>query len=187
MDEQEKNKLLADLHSGRETIVTTLSGVTEEGAVWIPAPGKWSIHECVEHLAVSEDYLFAQISAAQHSDTPSIPKQREALIVARASDRTRPLQSPEVGLPTGRFSTLSDALTHFLESRARTIGFVEDCVQDLRSELTSHPMIGVVNCYEILLLIAVHPHRHAKQIEEIMGSLNPCMNGSKDRFDMQRS
>jgi hypothetical protein len=167
MDEQEKNRILADLQSGREALVAILSGVTEERAAWIPAPGKWSILECVEHLAVSEDYLFSQIAVAQHSDTPSIPEQRAAFIMARALDRTRPLKSPDVGLPTGRFSALSDALTHFLESRARTIGFVENCVQDLRSELTSHPMIGVASCYEILLLMAVHPHRHAKQIEEI--------------------
>jgi hypothetical protein len=46
-------------------------------------------------------------------------------------------------------------------------------MQDLRRELTSHPLIGVVNCYEILLMMAVHLHRHARQIEEIalLGSL----------------
>jgi hypothetical protein len=77
-------------------------------------------------------------------------RQREALIVARGLDRTRMVQSPEVGIPTGRFATLSDALRHFLESRERTIRFVENCTDDLRAGLTSHPIIGIVNCYEIL-------------------------------------
>jgi hypothetical protein len=114
MNEQEKNKILADLQSGRETLSAILSGVTEEDAAWIPAPGKWSILECVEHVAVSEDYLFSQITVAQHSDTSSSNEQREALIVARGLDRTGPVQSPDVGLPAGRFSTLSDAQRHFL-------------------------------------------------------------------------
>jgi hypothetical protein len=120
----------------------------------------------VEHLAASEDYLFGQIVAAS-SGAPMVNEKREALIVARGLDRTRPVPAPEVGRPAGRFATLAEAVRHFLASRERTIRFVENCGEDLRSKLTSHPIIGSVNCQEMLLMIAVHPHRHVKQIEEI--------------------
>ena len=86
MEAREKEKLLADLESGRQALLDILRGVTEDVAERIPAPGRWSILECVEHL---------------------------------------------------------------------------------RSKLTSHPIIGSINCHEALLMIVVHPHRHAKQIEEI--------------------
>jgi hypothetical protein len=33
--------------------------------------------------------------------------------------------------------------------------------------MATHPLLGPANGYEILLLMAVHPHRHAKQIDEI--------------------
>jgi len=167
MEAHEKEKLLADLKSGRQALLDVLSGVTEDVAARIPPPGKWSILECVEHLAVSEDYLFSQITASHPSAVPMVNEKREALIVARGLDRTRTVSSPEVGRPTGRFYTLAEAVQSFLANRERTIRFVQNCGEDLRSKLTSHPIIGSVNCYETLLMIAVHPHRHAKQIEEI--------------------
>jgi hypothetical protein len=37
--------------------------------------------------------------------------------------------------------------------------------------MTTHPLIPVVNCYEMLLMMAAHPLRHAKQIEEIRAAL----------------
>jgi hypothetical protein len=165
MEKHEKEKLVADLESGRQTLLDALNGVTEDLAARTP-PGKWSILECVEHLAVSEDYLFSQIAASHSSPAPVFNEKREALIVARGMDRTKPVPSPEAGKPAGRFSTLAEAVQSFLASRERTIRFVENCGEDLRSKLTTHPIIGSVNCYETLLMIAVHPKRHAKQIEE---------------------
>jgi hypothetical protein len=167
MEAHEKQKLLADLESGRQALLDVLSGMTEDFAGRTPAHGRWSVLECVEHLAVSEDYLFGQIVAAQ-SGEPMVNEKREALIVARGLDRTRPVQSPEVGRPAARFATLAEAVRGFLASRERTIRFVENCGEDLRAKLTTHPIItGSVNCQEMLLMIAVHPHRHVKQIEEI--------------------
>jgi hypothetical protein len=81
------------------------------------------------------------------------------------------VKSPEVGKPQGRFSALADAVQHFLTIRERTIRFVEDCNEDLRCKITSHPIIGTVNCFETLLMIAAHPLRHAKQIEETRAAL----------------
>ena len=170
MRPREKEKLLADLESGRQALLDVLSGVTEEMAARTPLPERWSVLQCVEHLAVSEDYLLAQIIAS-HSGVPMVNEKREELIVARGLDRTRPVPSPEVGRPAGKFSTLAEAVGHFLASRERTIRFVENCEEDLRSKLTSHPIIGTANCQEMLLMIAVHPPRHVKQIEEIKAAL----------------
>jgi hypothetical protein len=49
---------------------------------------------------------------------------------------------------------------------------VEGFSDDLRFWLTDHPLIpGPVNCYEILLMMSVHPVRHAEQIAEIRAAL----------------
>jgi hypothetical protein len=171
VEKHEKERILADLESGRNVLLEALSGVTEDTAAVSPAPGKWSILECVEHLAVSEEYLFGQIEASHPSEAPIVNEKRESLIVARGLDRTRPVQSPDVGRPAARFSTLAAALQSFLAAGERTIRFVESCGEDLRAKSTTHPIIGTVNCYETLLMIAVHPHRHAKQIAEIKFAL----------------
>jgi hypothetical protein len=96
-----------------------------------------------------------------------LSQQRETLIRERGLDRTRPVESPEVARPTGRFPTLAEAIQHFIVARNRTIGFVENSSEDLRRKITTHPLIGTVNCYETLLMIAAHPHLHAEQIQEI--------------------
>lgn len=171
MEAHEKGKMLADLESGRKALLDVLSGITEKAAVRTPSPGKWSVLECVEHLAISEDYLFSQIAASRYSGAAVASKDREGLILSRGLDRTRPVPSPEVGRPTGRFSTLREAVRHFTATRERTIQFVENCGEDLRSRLTSHPIVGPVNCHETLLMIAVHLHRHLKQVEEIKAQI----------------
>ena len=163
--------MLVDLEKGRKALLDALSGVTEEIASSSPAPGRWSVIECVEHLAIAEDYLFSRIAASCYSDAAVINKNREALILSRGLDRTRTVQSPEGGRPTGRFATLGEAMQYFLASRDRTVRFVENCSEDLRSKLTSHPILGTVNCHENLLMMAVHPLRHSKQIEEIKTAL----------------
>jgi uncharacterized damage-inducible protein DinB len=172
MDAPEKAQLLADLEASRSALIAALSGVSEDLALRAPSPEKWSILQCVEHVAVVEENLLARVIAAQPSEAPPIDPRRETLIVARALDRTRPRQAPEAALPTGRFPTLSAALQHFLEGRDRTIRFVEQCTDDLRRRRTTHPVIGDVTCHEVLLLIAAHPLRHVQQIAEIKSAIS---------------
>jgi uncharacterized damage-inducible protein DinB len=172
MDPNDKQKILADLHTGRSALIAVLSGVTEDQAARTPSPGSWSVLQCVEHLAVAEHNLLSRIAAAQPSGPSTLNPRREALLVTRGLDRTKKLQAPEAAIPTGRFPTLAAALQHFLENRARTILFVEQCTDNLHCRQTSHPLIGELNCHELLLLIAVHPLRHVKQIEEIKAATN---------------
>jgi hypothetical protein len=37
--------------------------------------------------------------------------------------------------------------------------------------MTTHPLLGPANCYEMLLMMALHPLRHVGQIEEIKAAL----------------
>ena len=167
MNLEEKERMLAELEGGREALRRAVDGLSEDGAARVPEAGKWSVLECVEHLVVAEEYLYWQIVSATGADGPMRNDAREAQIVARAADRTRVVPAPDVALPAGRFSKLAEAMGRFEESRARTIQYVENCAEDLRARITTHPIIGKVNSYETLLILAAHPHRHAKQIDEI--------------------
>jgi len=168
----EKEKLLGSLRRGREAVLAALEGLSPELAEAAPAPGRWTILQCAEHLAVSEDYLFSQVEKAERRDAPMCNPEREALIELRGLDRTRKFESPSEARPVDRFPTLDAALKHFLASRERTIRYVESIAEgrNLRAEGTAHPLIGPANCYEMLLMMAAHPLRHAQQIEEIKAS-----------------
>jgi len=172
MDQPERAEILSALRRSQQVFLAALDGITEDLAAKRPAPERWSALECVEHVAVAEDFLRRRMMEAERAGAPAINELREAGILARGADRTHPRVSPEAIRPTGRFANLSDAVRHFLASRAETIRYVENCSEDLRSMLTTHPLLGPVNCQETLLLIVVHPQRHAKQIDEIKAALS---------------
>jgi len=165
--DNEPQEILATLEKGSALLLAALHEVTDELAIRSPGPGKWSILQCAEHVAVVEEYLFSLILASKQAEIPLIIEQREVIILTRGADRTIRRESPDCTLPAGRFSILSDAVQHFRASRERTTQFINSNQEDLRSKTALHPLIGTVNCHELLLLMAVHPARHAMQIEEI--------------------
>jgi hypothetical protein len=171
MGSNEREQILALLDQSRAALLAAVNGVSEESARRTPAPGRWSILGCVEHVALSEDYFFSQIAKATPSETPVINLEREAKMLARGADRSRRMQSPPEGHPTGAFPTLAAALDHFQESRNRTVEFVRANQEDLRAKTTWHPILKQANCHEMLLSIGLHVLRHAKQIEEIKTEL----------------
>jgi len=166
----DRTALVAELRAGEAALRASLAGLDVEMVNRSPAPDRWSILQCVEHLAVVEDYLCTRIEQATRADRTQNDR-REQLIVERGLDRSFRFPAPTVAEPAGRFSSLEEAIGAFADARARTIRFVETCGDDLRALTTTHPLIGTVNCHEMLLVMAVHPRRHVQQIEEIRQSL----------------
>ena len=171
MTANERLELLGDLQAGKLALTDALSGVDEEMARRKPGPDRWSILECMEHLAVAETHMLEKTLAAAAVAEPRINAMRERAIRERGADRTRRVESPEVARPSGRYPTLKKAEQAFFSARDRAMEFVATCEADLRAQITEHPLIGSVNSYENLLIMAAHPLRHAKQIREIRESL----------------
>jgi hypothetical protein len=173
MHVEDRNEILENLKSGSEALAEALTGISEENARRSPNAGRWSILECVEHVAAAEEYLLNEICHARRSEAPMINIAREAAIVDRGMNRARRIEAPEVARPRNRFATLKEAHEHFETTRKKTVRFVEDCLDDPRSMIANHPIVGTANNYEILLMMAIHPHRHAEQIREIRGVILP--------------
>ncbi len=164
----EREDLMARLHAGRNALGAALDGIADNQEGRKPAGGGWSILECVEHLALAEEYLLSRLQAAKRADRAHENRVREARIMERAADRTRRVEAPAMSHPHGRIESLTEALKRFDSARAQTVRFLEGFDGDLRCWITDHPLIpGPVNCYEILLMMAAHPARHAQQIQDI--------------------
>lgn len=168
MDENERSEFLRELQAGREALDAAVAGVDETLARRKPAQEAWSILECVEHMVESERYLLSRLQAAQRVDQPFEKSRREQKLARLAADRTRRIEAPQQAHPHGRFETLADAMGAFDATRAEVMQWVKSCTGDPRRMLTDHPLIaGPVTCAETLVMMAAHPARHAKQIEEI--------------------
>lgn len=167
MEESEKLAMLRELSAGRDALGWAVAGVDDALAHRKPSPETWSILECVEHMIESERYLLSRLRAAKVGQ-PFEKSRREGKLAQLAADRTRKIEAPQPVHPQGRYLTLAEALATFDQVRAEVVEWVENCTGDPRRMLTDHPLIaGPVTCAETLVMMAAHPARHAKQIEEI--------------------
>lgn len=175
MDSEEKRELLEFLRAGRHAVGVALNGVDDGLACRMPPSGGWTILQCAEHMAITEAYLAARLEASHPAEHSHENRTREARILERATNRARPIVAPELSHPTGRYASLADAVSALDTARAQVLRWVEGFEDDPRCWITDHPMFtGPVNCFEMLLMIAAHPGRHAKQIMEIRAALgNP--------------
>jgi hypothetical protein len=123
-------------------------------------------------MVESERYLLTRLQAAELAERPFEKSRREEKIARLAADRTRRIEAPKQAHPKGKFESLTQALAGFDETRAKVVHWVKKCAGDPRRMMTDHPLIvGPVTCAETLVMIAAHPARHAKQIEEIRDQL----------------
>jgi|SRR5579863_1105262 len=173
MEQAEKLETLRELRSGLDALSQAIAGVDEQMATRKPSREAWSILDCMDHMIQSERYLLTRLQAAVHADQPFEKSRREAKIAKLAADRSRRIEAPKEAHPRGNFRTLGEALEAFHATRAEVVHWVANCTGDPRCMITDHPLIpGPVTCSETLIMIAAHPARHAKQIEEIRSHNN---------------
>jgi hypothetical protein len=115
-----------------------------------------------------------------------VNEKRERLIPVRGRNRSFHLEAPEMVRPAGRYATLAAATEAFLTARRRTLRYVEDCHHDLRARMTTHPLLGTVNCWENLLMMAMHPGRHAAQIREALLAIEADHPDAQAHRDQQK-
>jgi uncharacterized damage-inducible protein DinB len=169
----DKQFLLALLRKSRERFLGSFAEVSEEQARLRPAPDRWSVLETVEHLTTAETTMLKLLQTQRTPRSADAPN-RELAFLQRVGDRSQKMQSPEGGVPNGRFHSLHAAATQFKTTRAGVIEFLNEiAVTDLRDTEVKHPhpAAGIVSTCEMLIVVAKHAERHAKQIEEIRNQL----------------
>jgi len=171
MAPKERTEIIENLERSRQEFIATLAGLSESQAKARPDPERWSVLDCVEHVATVEERFQGWLNAAKKLDAPRIDKDKEAGLLARVPDRSTRVKAPEAVVPAGRFTTLEQALEQFNAGRTRSIQFAEDRCDDLYCLASEHPRFGPVNGVELLIIIAGHSRRHAEQIREARAAL----------------
>ena len=131
----DKDKALAYLESTKKGVLDESKGLS--GAQWNfkAAPDKWSVAECVEHIAAAEDFIRG-MAVDKAMKAPAAPDRDiakiDAGIMAMIPDRSQKAQAPDQLKPTNRFGSPEGSLKHFAESRTATENFLKD-TPDLRA------------------------------------------------------
>jgi hypothetical protein len=169
-----KDKALALLESTKKDVLDSVKDLTAAQWNFKPGPDRWSIAECMEHIAAAEDYIRGMIEsnvmkapAAPGRDTATI----DAGIIANVPERKVKVQAPEPIKPTNRFGSPQNSIDHFIESRAKTEEFLKN-TPGLRDHAADSPNGQKWDAYEFILLIAAHSERHTNQIKEVKADPN---------------
>jgi hypothetical protein len=167
MSPETRSELIELLERNRRELLDLAASFTEAQAAAKPDPERWSVLECVEHVALVEKRFLAYYDGASQADAPPMDKEREARLLAGVISRGQRVQAPEAVRPAARFATLSEAVAAFDAARAETLRFAGAQGAALYGYSLKHPRFGPVNGYEVMLIIAGHAGRHAAQIREI--------------------
>ena len=167
----ERDRALSELYASRKQFLDSIAGLTEAQWNFKPAPDVWSIAECAEHVALSEDLLLNALPKLMQS--PADPQKnaevngKDELILKGMVDRSHKAKAAEVLLPKHRWPTPAALTEHFKESRDRTLDYVRITQDDLRDHFTSHPVFKTLDAYQFILLMSAHTQRHTAQLNEV--------------------
>jgi DinB family protein len=171
MAPQERTEIVQNLERSRQEFLAAVAGISEAQAKLRPDSQRWSVLDCVEHVAFVEERFFGWLEKAQKLESPRRDREKEIKLMTMVPDRSVRVKAPEAVVPVGRFATLEEALAHFNARRTRSVQFAEERSNDLYSLATEHPRFGPVNGVELLIITAGHSRRHAEQILETRAAL----------------
>jgi hypothetical protein len=177
LTKDEREQGLSELQATRKLFLESVAGLSEAQWKFKPAPEVWSVAEVAEHIAVSEDTIFGLITekimkGPAEPDKKAEVQGKDQIILEKVVDRSVKVQAPEILRPTHRFASQQALVDHFKESRDRTIAYVTNSQEELRSHFGDHPLLKTMDGYQWLLLLSSHSHRHTLQIEEVKANPN---------------
>jgi uncharacterized damage-inducible protein DinB len=167
----ERSRAVAELESSRDELLEATQSLSAAQWKFRPFAGQWSIAECCEHVALVEARALGRIVAEVRQGNTDLSKRAQVKfaddeIVPTALNRANRLEAPEPLLPTQR-ETPANLRKDVLEHRANTLAFVGATQDNLRAHFLKHPILGVLDTYQWVLLVSGHMRRHTAQIVEI--------------------
>lgn len=158
--------LVAVLEEGRQAVVLSVAGLSDEAACTKPGPDRWSALDCLEHLIIVEDRFLGWIANGSAID-PEQSSEKETQLGKMVTDRSTKAKAPEAAAPTGRYTTLASALEAFNRARDISVRIARERGAALYSIGVKHPRFGEMNGAELLHVMSGHGRRHAAQIREL--------------------
>jgi len=173
MTPEERTKVLNWLEESRKEFLSVIDGLTEQQWKWKPAPERWSVGECAEHIVLAEALLFGVVKKAISS--PANPaweektKGKGETLEAILAPRLGKAQAPEAIVPKGEL-TAAQAKDRFEKQRVEMVKFATETDVPIKQYTVDNPFFGTLNGYHWLIYAPLHTMRHDKQIAEVKGT-----------------
>ena len=169
---KERQYAIKFLKETENDVLDKVKGLSEAQLKFKPGPDRWSVEECLKHIAVTEQALWQMASNTMQQ--PANPDKRSEIkmtddqLISMIESRTKKVQTMDQFKPENTpFKSSEDAIASFRENREKLIMYVKSTQDDLRDHVATMPF-GMVDCYQVILFIGAHSNQHAQQIAEVM-------------------
>lgn len=171
VSKKERKLAIGLMKDTREAAIKSTEGLSEAQLNFKAAPEKWSVKECMYHIAGAEKLLWNLFETSMKQ--PANPEKRSEIkvsdseVISMVEDRSKKAQAPEPIQPknTG-FSNLQAAIEEFKKTRGDHIKYMKNSTEDMRNHVVQLPF-GWIDCYQLYLMIGAHSNRHTQQINEV--------------------
>ena len=161
-------KLMKDT---KADVLNSVKGLSDAQLNFKATPEKWSVKECVYHIAISEKNLWDMMEGTMKA--PANPEKRSEIkvsdeqLIKMIEDRSNKVKTNEAFEPKNTpYKTLDDALEAFKSRRMEHIKYMKSSTEDMHNHVAQLPF-GMIDCYQICLFMAAHSNRHLQQINEV--------------------
>lgn len=171
LTDAEREFAVKEMTESHDHFLNTLKGLNEVQLNFKATDSSWSIAECAEHIAISENMIFGMLQGTLANEAD--PSKRlevkvtDEELIAMIEDRSHRVKTGEAFEPSGKYGSFEETVEEFKSKRKEHIEYVKSTQDDLRNCYQQLPF-GIVDAYQILLFMSGHTERHIKQMEEVM-------------------
>jgi uncharacterized damage-inducible protein DinB len=176
LTKKERKFARENLKDTKKELVKTVKGLSEAQLKFKPAENRWSVEECVKHIAAAELLLWQTVENGLKQ--PANPEKRSEIkmsdeqLLKGIKDRSSKFQAPEPIQPKNTtFQSTEEALSAFRTNRDKLIEYMKNTQEDMRNHVINFP-VGMMDAYQLVLLVSAHSSRHTDQIKEVMADPN---------------
>lgn len=174
---QQERKLATDfLTETKKGVWEATKGLSEAQLKFKPAADRWSVEDCLKHIAITEQMLWGMVAGSLKQ--PATPEKRSEIkvkdeeVIIKVEDRSTKVKTYAPMEPVNTpFKTAPEALESFSKNRDKLIEYVNTTGDDLRNHVNTLP-VGVFDSYQMILFIGAHSNRHMQQINEVKADPN---------------
>ena len=171
LSKKERKFAAEHMKSTKTELQDAIKGLSAAQLTYKASADKWSVQECVYHIAASEKTLWAMLEASMKAGpTPEKKKDlkfTDEQVIKMLEDRTNKKKTSSTLDPQNTpYKSLDEAMNDFKTSRAAHIKYIKATSEDLRNHFVQMPF-GMIDCYQLCLMISSHSNRHVQQLNEV--------------------
>lgn len=157
-------------------VLKNIKDLSETQLNFKQAADRWSVKECMYHIAISEknlwDMLEGSMKSAANPEKRSEIKVTDDELVKMMENRTNRVKTIAPFEPQNTpYKSIAEALIDFKTRRADHIKYLKSTTEDLRNHVVQMPF-GWIDGYQLCLMMASHSNRHNQQIDEVKSDPN---------------